>query len=83
MRLLPGIPFFITNAVLGLTTIKSSTFYVSTQIGMLIMLSILVNAGSNLAKVESLEDILSPGMMLSLALLALFPVVVRQIAKRI
>ena len=82
MRLLPRIPFFITNAVLGLTTIKSSTFYVSTQIGMLIMLSILVNAGSNLAKIESLEDVLSTGMMVSLALLALFPVVVRLIAKR-
>ena len=83
MRLLPGIPFFITNAILGLTTIKSSTFYISTQIGMLIMLSILVNAGNNLAKIESLEDVLSPAMMMSLAILALFPVVVRQIAKRI
>jgi uncharacterized membrane protein YdjX (TVP38/TMEM64 family) len=45
LRLIPGIPFFGINKALGLTTIGTATFYFSTQIGMLLMLGILVNAG--------------------------------------
>lgn len=83
LRLIPGIPFFIINTALGLTTIRTVTFYLSTQIGMLLMLGILVNAGNNLGKITSLEDALSMDVIASMALLALVPLSIRLISRRI
>ena len=82
LRLIPGIPFFVINTALGLTTIKTATFYLSTQIGMLLMLGILVNAGNNLGRVTSLEDALSMEVIISLALLALVPLSIRLFARK-
>lgn len=82
LRLIPGIPFFVINTALGLTTIKTVTFYVSTQVGMLLMLGILVNAGNNLGKITSLKDALSLEVVISLALLAFVPLSIRLIAGR-
>ena len=79
LRLIPGVPFFVANVVLGLTTIKATTFYFSTQIG---MLSILVNAGHNLASIRSLEDALGKGVIVSLTLLAIVPIFIRLISKK-
>jgi len=80
LRLIPGIPFFVINTALGLTTIKTVTFYLSTQVGMLLMLGILVNAGNNLGKITSLKDALSVEVLISLALLAFVPLSIRLIA---
>lgn len=82
LRLIPGVPFFVINTALGLTAIRTPTFYVSTQVGMLVMLGILVNAGDHLGKIGSLDDALRPEVLVSLALVALVPVSIRALAKK-
>ncbi|WP_295457962.1 VTT domain-containing protein [uncultured Thiodictyon sp.] len=77
LRLIPVIPFFIINLVMGLTPIPTRTFYWVTQLGMLAGILIYVNAGTQLAEVESLSDIFSPGLIGSLVLLGLFPLLAR------
>jgi uncharacterized membrane protein YdjX (TVP38/TMEM64 family) len=83
LRLIPGVPFFVVNTALGLTTMRTATFYVSTQIGMLLMLGILVNAGDKLSGIGSLDDVLSGNVVISLALLALVPLSLRLISRRL
>ncbi|WP_367113017.1 TVP38/TMEM64 family protein, partial [uncultured Thiodictyon sp.] len=77
LRLIPVIPFFIINLVMGLTPIRTRTFYWVTQLGMLAGILIYVNAGTQLAEVESLSDIFSPGLIGSLVLLGLFPLLAK------
>jgi len=78
MRLVPVIPFFIINLVMGLTLIRTRTFYWVTQLGMLAGILIYVNAGTELAEVDSPGDVLSPGLLGSLALLGVFPILTRK-----
>jgi uncharacterized membrane protein YdjX (TVP38/TMEM64 family) len=78
MRLVPVIPFFIINLVMGLTPIRTGTFYWVTQLGMLAGILIYVTAGTELAEVDSLGDVLSPGLLGSLALLGVFPILARK-----
>jgi uncharacterized membrane protein YdjX (TVP38/TMEM64 family) len=78
MRLVPVIPFFIINLVMGLTPIRTRTFYWVTQLGMLAGILIYVNAGTELAEVDSPGDVLSPGLLGSLALLGVFPILTRK-----
>jgi len=78
LRLVPLFPFFIINLVMGLTTIKAVTFFLVSQAGMLAGTVVYVNAGTQLAKIERLKDILSPGLILSFALLGLFPLIVKK-----
>ena len=73
LRLVPIFPFFLINLVMGLTRIRASTFAWVSQIGMFAGTIIYVNAGTELAKIDSLKGILSPGLLLSLAALGLFP----------
>jgi uncharacterized membrane protein YdjX (TVP38/TMEM64 family) len=77
LRLVPGVPFFLVNLVLGLTPIKTHTFYWVTQAGMLPGLLVYVAAGMELAEVDSLRDALSPGLIAALILLAAFPFLAR------
>lgn len=83
LRLVPGVPFFVANIALGLSTMRTGAFYLSTQLGMLIMLSLLVNAGHNLSRVNSLDDILSPQLMLALGLMAVVPLSVRLVSRQL
>ncbi len=78
LRLIPVIPFFIINMVMGLTPIRLSTFYWVSQLGMLPGTAVFVNAGSQLGRIESLSGILSPGLILYFALIGLLPLVVRR-----
>ena len=78
LRLLPIIPFFLVNAVMGILSIKARVFYIISQIGMLPGTMIYIYAGTELAKIESLKDIASPGMIASLTLLAIFPLIARK-----
>lgn len=78
LRLIPIFPFFIINLVMGLTTMRLSTYYWVSQLGMLPATIVYVNAGKELAKIESLSGILSPTLLLSFALLGVFPLVVRK-----
>jgi uncharacterized membrane protein YdjX (TVP38/TMEM64 family) len=79
LRLVPLIPFFVINLVMGLTVLKTRTFYWVSQVGMLAGTLVYVNAGTQLAKLESLSGILSPALVGSFALLGVFPFVVKKI----
>jgi dihydrolipoamide dehydrogenase len=83
LRLVPAFPFFVINLLMGLTAIPTRTFYWVSQVGMLPGTLVYVNAGTQLAKIESLSDILSPGLLLSFALLGLFPLLARRLVDAI
>jgi pyruvate/2-oxoglutarate dehydrogenase complex dihydrolipoamide dehydrogenase (E3) component/uncharacterized membrane protein YdjX (TVP38/TMEM64 family) len=78
LRLVPVFPFFLINLVMGLTPIKAFTFYWVSQVGMLAGTLVFVNAGTQLAQLESLSGILSPSLLLSFALLGVFPLIAKQ-----
>ncbi|AUC88571.1 pyridine nucleotide-disulfide oxidoreductase [Alteromonas sp. MB-3u-76] len=73
LRLVPVFPFFLINLLMGLTALKTWTFYWVSQIGMLAGTIVYVNAGTQLAQIDSLSGILSPGLLLSFVLLGVFP----------
>lgn len=73
LRLIPVVPFFVINLLMGLTTMKARTFYWVSQLGMLAGTVVYVNAGTQLARIDSLQGILSPGLLGSFVLLGLFP----------
>ncbi len=83
LRLVPVFPFFVINLVMGLTPIKTRTFYWVSQLGMLAGTLVYVNAGTELAKIESLRGILSPGLIISFTLLGIFPLLARWIVNTI
>ena len=63
---------------MGLTTIRALTFFLVSQAGMLAGTIVYVNAGTQIAKIEHLKDILSPGLILSFALLGIFPLLAKK-----
>ena len=73
LRLVPLFPFFLVNLLMGLTAIRTANFYWVSQVGMLAGTVVFVNAGTQLARIESLSGILSPGILMSFALLGVFP----------
>lgn len=77
LRLVPIFPFFIVNLVMGLTPIRTRTFYIASQVGMLAGTVVYVNAGTQLAHIRTAADILSPSLLASLALLGVFPLFAR------
>ncbi len=79
LRLVPAFPFFVINLVMGLTPIKLKTFYWVSQAGMLAGTIVYVNAGTQLAQIESASGILSPELIFSFVLLALLPFVGKRI----
>ncbi|MDO9075446.1 MAG: FAD-dependent oxidoreductase [Rubrivivax sp.] len=79
LRLVPIVPFFVINLAMGLTPIRPLTFYWVSQLGMLAGTLVYVNAGTQLARVESLSGIVSPGLLASLVLLGVFPLVAMKI----
>ena len=79
LRLVPLFPFFVINLVMGLTKMKAGTFYLVSQVGMLAGTAVYVNAGTQLARIESLAGIVSPGLLGSFVLLGLFPLIAKKI----
>jgi len=77
LRLVPLFPFVVVNSVLGLTKLKTVTFYWASQIGMLAGTAVYVNAGTQLADINSLSDIGSPKLIGSFVLLGLFPIIAK------
>ncbi len=73
LRLIPAVPFFLINIAMGLTSIRLWTFAWVSQVGMLLGTMVFVNAGRELAKVESLAGILSPGLVVSFVLIGIVP----------
>ncbi|MBF0472020.1 MAG: FAD-dependent oxidoreductase [Gammaproteobacteria bacterium] len=78
LRLIPLFPFFMINLVMGITSIRALKFFVISQIGMLPGTIIFVNAGAQLSTIEALDDILSLPLILSFALLGLFPLIAKK-----
>ncbi|MEA2116385.1 MAG: TVP38/TMEM64 family protein [Thermodesulfobacteriota bacterium] len=79
LRLVPIFPFFIINLVMGLTSIPLRTFFWVSQLGMLPGTIVYVNAGKELAKIDSLSGILSPGLLISFILLGLLPIITKKL----
>ncbi len=77
LRLIPVVPFFAVNLLMGLTAIRALTFYLVSQAGMLAGTAVYVNAGTQLAQLDSLSGIASPTLLASFALLGLFPWIAR------
>ena len=79
LRLVPAFPFFLINLLMGLTAMKARTFYWVSQVGMLAGTVVYVNAGTQLAQLESLSGIVSPGLLASFVLLGIFPLIAKKI----
>jgi dihydrolipoamide dehydrogenase len=81
LRLIPVVPFWVINLVMGVTPMKVLTFYLVSQLGMLAGTAVYVNAGAELGAVEefSAAGILTPTLLLSFILLAMFPFIVRAV----
>lgn len=78
LRLIPIFPFFLINLLMGLSPIKIRTFYWVSQIGMLPGTLVYVNAGTELSKITSPSEILSPSLILAFVLLGLMPLVAKK-----
>ena len=83
LRLIPVFPFFIINLLMGLTPLPTWTFYWVSQTGMLASALVYVNAGTQLAQIETLSGIVSPTLLISFALLGVLPLIARKIVKKI
>ncbi|WKD51294.1 TVP38/TMEM64 family protein [Microbulbifer spongiae] len=79
LRLVPVFPFVLINILMGLTHIRVWTFYWVSQLGMLAATIVYVNAGTQLARIDNLKDIASPALLLSFALLGVFPLLAKYI----
>lgn len=79
LRLVPVFPFFMINLAMGVTRIPIRTFWWVSQLGMLPGTLVYVNAGRELAQLDSLGDILSPELIAAFALLGLFPLFARKL----
>jgi pyruvate/2-oxoglutarate dehydrogenase complex dihydrolipoamide dehydrogenase (E3) component len=73
------VPFFLINLLMGLTRMKVWTYYWVSQIGMLAGTAVYVNAGTQLAQLDSVKGILSPALLGSFVLLGIFPLIARRI----
>ncbi len=79
LRLIPMVPFFVINLLMGLTPLRTWTFYWVSQLGMLIGTAVYVNAGTQLASIQSLRDVASPGLLGAFVLLGLFPFIAKAV----
>ena len=77
LRLIPIIPYQVINILFGLTKVSSLTFWWSSQLGMLPIQIIIVNAGVQMSKLNQLNEIFSLKVVISLILLASIPVCLR------
>jgi uncharacterized membrane protein YdjX (TVP38/TMEM64 family) len=78
LRLVPVFPFFVINVVMALTTLKVWTFFWVSLVGMLAGAAVYANAGTQLAKLDSLAGIASPAILISFVLLGVFPILAKK-----
>jgi len=78
LRLIPLFPFFVINLVMGVTPIRTWQFFYVSQIGMLPGTIVYINAGSQIADINSLSGIFSPGLIFSFVLLGIFPLIAKK-----
>jgi pyruvate/2-oxoglutarate dehydrogenase complex dihydrolipoamide dehydrogenase (E3) component/uncharacterized membrane protein YdjX (TVP38/TMEM64 family) len=82
LRLAPVFPFFLVNLLMALTPMRAASYYLTSQLGMLPGTLVYVNAGTQLAQLRGLGGILSPPLLGSLLLLALFPWLAKAATRR-
>ncbi len=73
LRMVPLVPFFAVNSVMGLTRMRLIPFYLVSQLGMLAGTAVYVFAGSSIGNLNSVADILNPGLVTAFALVGIFP----------
>ena len=83
LRLVPAVPFMLVNVGMGLTGIRTFTYYWVSQAGMLAGTVLFANAGRRLSEMQSPSDALSPGVITAFALLGVLPLAVRLRARRL
>ncbi len=81
LRLVPLFPFFLINLVMGLTRMKVWTYYWVSQVGMLPGTLVYINAGTQLAEIDSVGGILSPTLILSFVAIGVLPLATRLAVK--
>lgn len=79
LRLVPLFPFFLINLLMGLTPIRAWTFYWVSQVGMLAGTLVYVNAGTQLAELESLSGLISLDLIVAFSLVGVFPLVAKKV----
>ena len=87
LRLIPAVPFFVINVVMGLTPIRPRTYWWVSQLGMLPGTMVYVYAGSSVPNLSTLAEqgvggILSPQLIVAFVLLGIFPLLVRKVMQR-
>lgn len=83
LRLIPVFPFFLINLLMGLTPITIARFYLVSQLGMLPGTAVYLNAGTQLAQIDSLSGIVSPTVLASFALLGVFPIMAKWVMAKL
>ena len=83
LRLSPIFPFFIINLVFGLTKMRAIEFYLVSQVGMFVGTAIFVNAGVQIGNLNSIEEILTLKVIMSLTLIGIFPLLIKFIYKKL
>jgi pyruvate/2-oxoglutarate dehydrogenase complex dihydrolipoamide dehydrogenase (E3) component/uncharacterized membrane protein YdjX (TVP38/TMEM64 family) len=83
LRLIPAVPFFAINLAMGLTPMRAWTFYWVSQLGMLAGTIVYVNAGTQLAAIQSPGGILSPGLLGAFVLLGIFPLIAKKVVNSV
>lgn len=79
LRLIPVVPFFVVNLLMGLTGIRTWTYFWVSQLGMFAGTVVYVNAGTQVAKIDSLRSVASPALIGSFVLLGLLPLIVNKV----
>lgn len=83
LRMTPLFPFFVVNLAMGLTRMRALPFYLTSQIGMFAGTFVFVFAGTQLAAVQGLEDVLSPRLIVAFTLLGAFPIAAKKAMRRL
>ena len=80
LRLVPIFPFFVLNILIGLTKIKTATYFFASQLGLLPVTMTYVYAGTQFAKINSLSEILSPGLLIAFTILGILPLISKKLS---
>ncbi|MBM3603179.1 MAG: TVP38/TMEM64 family protein [Alphaproteobacteria bacterium] len=83
LRLAPGLPFFVLNLLSGLSILPVRPFLLVTALGVMPNKVILTAAGTQLAEIDQISDIVGPRVIAIVAVLAIFPWIARWIARRL
>ena len=77
LRLIPTISFVLINLIMGVLPISLFRFYYISQLGMLPATVIYVNAGSEISKVNNINDVMSFTLIVSFILVATLPLSIK------